>query len=86
MPKLQRPKTIRDYPTRPIREFTIKMGMETEMLHGMRLTGKAPPANAIVYNEYGCRGSRPKRYMQFCEMTDQIPDPRIVELLNKEKK
>jgi hypothetical protein len=84
--KLQRPATVLDHPTRPVREMMIAMGLKSEILYGMRMTAKAPPCNSIVAKEYGCKGSKVKRYMQFCEMTDQKPDPKIAELWLKEKK
>lgn len=77
---LTRPDTVPDYPTRPIREKAIALGLASEILFNMRMTRKAPPCNSIVAKEYGCKGSRPKRYMQFCEMTGIKPDPRVVEL------
>ena len=85
--KLTRPATVPDYPTRPVRELLLQQGLKGEILFNMRMTRKAPPANSIIMKEYGIKGrSRVKRYMQFCEMTDQDPDPRIVELWLAEAK
>ena len=75
--KLQRPASVKDYPTRPIRELMIAQGIKGQILFGMLPTRKARTPYAIAKLEYGCRGSMRKVYLQFCEMTDQTPDPRI---------
>jgi len=77
--KLQRPETVTDYPTRPIREGMIARGIVGQILFNMVPTAKAATPYAIAKKEYGLRGNMVKVYMQFCEMTEQQPDPRISE-------
>lgn len=84
--KLQRPASVPDFPTRPIREGMIARGIVGQILFNMLPTRKAATPYAIAKKEYGLKGSMVKVYMQFCEMTDQKPDPRISEMWLKEKK
>jgi hypothetical protein len=86
MAKLTRPDTVPDYPMRPIREGMVARGIVGQILFNMVPTHKAPKPSVIAKKEYGCKGSMVKVYMQFCEMTDQVPDPRISEMWLKEKK
>jgi hypothetical protein len=84
--KLQRPDTVPDYPTRPIREGMVARGIVGQILFNMLPTAKAPKPSVIAKKEYGCKGKDlVEVYMQFCEMTDQQPDARIVELRTKGK-
>lgn len=86
MSSLVRPASVPDYPTRPIREGMIARGIVGQILFNMVPTAKASTPYAIVKREYGLRGSMVKVYMQFCEMTEQRPDPRISEMWLKERK
>lgn len=83
---LARPATIPDYPTRPIREGMIARGIVGQILFNMVPTAKASTPYAIAKKEYGLKGNKVKVYMQFCEMTEQKPDPRIAEMWLKESK
>jgi len=85
MGKLQRPSSVPDYPTRPVREGMIARGIVGQILFNMVPTRKASTPYAIAKKEYGLSGNMVKVYMQFCEMTDQQPDPRISEMAAKEK-
>lgn len=65
------------YATMPIREKMIEMGLKGEILHGMRLTGKAPKCSTILRQEYGMQGTPVSLYIQWCKFKGYTPDTKI---------
>lgn len=56
---------LKDFPTRPIREFMIAQGLEMESKFGISMTRKAPKASSIVRQEYGMTGKTADLLEQF---------------------
>ena len=48
-----------------LRAHTIRIGLESEVRGGLRLTGKAPSCYSIVKRELGFKGSKRKVYAQY---------------------
>lgn len=54
-----------------LRAHTIRIGLQTEIQHKMRLTGKAPSCYSIVKRELGFKGSKVKVYAQYLLWMEQ---------------
>lgn len=48
-----------------LRAHTLRIGLESEIKHKMRLTGKAPTCYTIIKRELGFKGSKIKVYAQY---------------------
>ena len=54
-----------------LRAHTLRIGLQTEIQHNMRLTGKAPSCYSIVKRELGFKGSKVKVYAQYLLWMEQ---------------
>jgi hypothetical protein len=48
-----------------MRAHTLRIGLESEIKHKMRLTGKAPSCYTIIKRELGFTGNKIKVYAQY---------------------
>ena len=54
-----------------LRAHTLRIGLEGEIKHKMRLTNKAPTCYAIIKRELGFKGSKIKVYAQYVLWMEQ---------------
>lgn len=54
-----------------LRAHTLRIGLESEIKHKMRLTGKAPTCYTIIKRELGFKGSKIKVYAQYILWMEQ---------------
>jgi hypothetical protein len=48
-----------------LRAHTLRIGLESEIKHKMRLTGKAPSCYTIIKRELGFKGNKVRVYAQY---------------------
>ena len=48
-----------------LRAHTLRIGLESEIKHKMRLTGKAPSCYSIIKRELGFKGNKVRVYAQY---------------------
>lgn len=48
-----------------LRAHTLRIGLESEIKHKMRLTGKAPTCYTIIKRELGFKGNKIRVYAQY---------------------
>ena len=48
-----------------LRAHTLRIGLESEIKHNMRLTGKAPSCYSIIKRELGFKGNKIRVYAQY---------------------
>jgi hypothetical protein len=54
-----------------LRAHTLRIGLESEIKHNMRLTGKAPSCYSIIKRELGFTGNKVKVYAQYVLWMEQ---------------
>jgi len=54
-----------------LRAHTLRIGLESEIKHKMRLTNKAPTCYTIIKRELGFKGSKIKVYAQYILWMEQ---------------
>jgi hypothetical protein len=54
-----------------LRAHTLRIGLESEIKHKMRLTGKAPSCYTIIKRELGFKGNKRKVYAQYVLWMEQ---------------
>lgn len=65
--------TVLDTPAQinALRAHTLRIGLESEIKHKMRLTGKAPSCYTIIKRELGFKGNKVKVYAQYILWMEQ---------------
>ena len=54
-----------------LRAHTLRIGLQSEIQHNMRLTGKAPSCYSIIKKELGFKGGKCKVYAQYLLWMEQ---------------
>ena len=54
-----------------LRAHTLRIGLESEIKHKMRLTGKAPSCYTIIKRELGFKGNKVRVYAQYILWMEQ---------------
>ena len=54
-----------------LRAHTLRIGLQSEIQHNMRLTGKAPSCYNIIKKELGFKGGKCKVYAQYLLWMEQ---------------
>jgi len=54
-----------------LRAHTLRIGLESEIKHKMRLTSKAPTCYTIIKRELGFKGNKRKVYAQYVLWMEQ---------------
>jgi hypothetical protein len=54
-----------------LRAHTLRIGLESEIKHNMRLTNKAPTCYTIIKRELGFKGNKRKVYAQYVLWMEQ---------------